>query len=199
MKKPQIPNTLWIEIKHHLNSWDNKSSRTYEGKDKGKILAEIVKQHYALDKEKGKIDLSKIWEDLKVKVKYLNLNEFNGNQKESFRSVWGAWHADTIYVSDHLISSKAKRFTIAHEIGHIFFDYEKNQDVFYRTRGVGGGHEVIINDFAANLLIPNVDEKFYQEFTSKSLKDLSIKYDVPFDTISILIERYLNQKGKGLY
>ena len=199
MSRPKIPSELWSQIKPQLDIWSiNRYSRTYNQKDKGKILAEIVKSHYKLSqksKKNKRVNLQVILDDLKVTIDVVNLNGFINNEQDNFKNIWGAWKDNVIYVSKDLKTSKAKRFTIAHEIGHIFFDYEKNQDVFYKTRRIGGGNEIIIDDFAANLLIPVVDDDFEKEVKEGNLFDLSRKYDVPFDTIPILMERYLNEKG----
>ena len=108
--------------------------------------------------------------------------------------IWGMWFKDQIYISKDIIKDTPKRFTIAHELGHIFIDYDKGKDVYFRDKGFWKQNEVIINDFAANLLAPKVDEEFLKSFDEKGFKEMGKIYNVPRDTILILSERFRNYK-----
>lgn len=60
----------------------------------------------------------------------------------------------TIFVNPSDVRQR-QRFTVAHEIGHIVIDGEKNSYIDYRDpTKYDDPHEKIINEFAANLLMP---------------------------------------------
>lgn len=68
-------------------------------------------------------------------------------------------------------SPSAKRWTVAHEIGHL--EYHKDGKAFYeeRERGVDNEEEKFANKFAENLLLPEED-----------IKRL-VRLDAPFELI----------------
>ena len=189
----KIDEILLEKIDKEKEQWKKSSTyRTFEGRDKGEIIASLVKKHFKIGGSSS-VNLNKILDEIGVT---LNM-DFNFKAiSEKNDDIWGMWLKDQIYISKDIMKETSKRFTIAHELGHIFVDYNKGQDVYFRDKGFWKQSEVIVNDFAANLLVPKVDEDFLENLEKKGSKEIAKIYEVPHDTILILSERFKTRKRK---
>ena len=197
-------------VKVAIDKWKTPYRYEPNGISKGKIIAQIVRKYFEESNSnllKGKsFNIKNFCENLGVKVQE-NVNfKINENQKKQIdflqdgnkENIWGMLvkKESKIYVSNHLNTEQAKRFTIAHELGHLFIDSNKeNQDIFFRNRSHLGS-EVIVNDFAANFLVGDI-EALKNDSETMPLGDLSREYKVPFETIGILLDEFTKEKDVG--
>ena len=185
------------EILREVAKWTNKNRYNSEkspfGLPKGWKISKIVRNFFDdfLKTQKKCFDIYKLCSLLDLKIdKYADLNFNNSNS-----NVWGLLDKKNkkIYISKDIETERARRFTIAHELAHFLIDQNDVNDIFYRDR-FKIGEEVIYNDFAASFLVDIEEVKNYiNEVKQKneqkfSLFKLSKKYDVPFETIGILID-----------
>ena len=154
---------------------------------KGKRIAQIVRNFF-LQNSKTKEILMQNKFDIEKICKFLNIEiirkadlvidrKLNPNANQDDYNIWGMFDKPNrkIYTSKQLTHENPERFTIAHELGHLFIDDQKSVDIFFRDKAIIG-EETIINDFAANFLV-DFDEltKFLTKITiilKKLLKNL---------------------------
>ena len=195
------------KVKEKKEGWNKIYRYKKNGVSIGKIIAQTVRKFADENLFKdGNFDIRKFCEYIGVQVKE-NINfVFNEDEKKTIKflyngdktNIWGMLSKveSVIYLSHFLETEKAKRFTIAHEIGHLFIDDDSKsgQDVFFRNRTQIGG-EVFINDFAGNFLVGNL-EKLKKDAKTKSANTLSKIYQVPFETIGILLDEIEKEDQK---
>jgi Zn-dependent peptidase ImmA (M78 family) len=119
--------------------------------------AELVAEKYQVHDSQGKADLKALLEKLGIKVDYVDFFE---NEESSIVTEAREF---TIFLSKYS-SSQRDRFTVAHELGHLFLHYlhPKREGSAIFNRGGRDTAETQANIFAATLLMPS--EHFKKAF-----------------------------------
>lgn len=79
-----------------------------------------------------------------------------------------------------------KRFTLAHELGHIALDHVT---ITNSSQESSKSQEVEAHEFAGSLLIPSTDLKAFMKPGSKTLAQIADRYQVSQDAALIAINR----------
>ena len=175
---------------------------------KGKLMAREVIDEYNI---KNPFKLSKFIKLIQIDEKNdqftIFLGDLTNDKKDANKGEkYGELLAKEkkIRISRKISHIHFQRFTVAHEIAHIFIDakpkskgkgFSFQDDNYYRFSS--GQSEFIYNDFAANLLVVDSvlkEDEFCDIMKTGNIKFISEAYQVPMKTLAILYERITGQE-----
>jgi Zn-dependent peptidase ImmA (M78 family) len=120
------------------------------------------------------LDMEKLISCYDIELRY---EPMDSNQSGTLKYERGIWVIE-VNESHH---RKRQRFTMAHELGHYFLHKEKNVDfvdtTFFRS-SMSDSVEYAANEFAAKLLMPELEVKELINEGVKNLGELAEKFDV---------------------
>ena len=153
--------------------------------------AEALRIWQTLGESKIPVDLNTILDCMVIQILETDLPPEIGAKSDGVTQTDKNGNCTIMYKKD--VSSERKRFTIAHELGHIALEHLSFDGS--SSQCSRNSQEKEANAFAGALLVPSKDLKTFMKKGDKSFKEIITRYRVSKDVASIAItdNRLLNK------